>query len=228
MPRNRPPYPAEFRRQLVELVRAGRTPEELSREYEPTAQSISNWVKQADLDGGKRQDGLTSEEQEDLRRLRRDVRTLREEKEILKRAAAWVAQETGIRKRHRRPGSEWIRRNDDALVIVDPSEWERAQTTRKMRSHPKLRVPGGRIVGNRERGRKGCCVSVVPGTRLDRSTAASWVQLGYASRSGWSCSQCAPPRPSRPVMIASPPLDRPLTGQARRGPCRTGCRRAPH
>ena len=53
-----PPYPPGFRRQRVELVRAGRTPEELSRELGPTAQSISNWVKQADLDEGKRQDGL--------------------------------------------------------------------------------------------------------------------------------------------------------------------------
>lgn len=50
MARTRPPYPLEFRRRIVELVRAGRTPEELSREFEPTAQSIRNWVEQADLD----------------------------------------------------------------------------------------------------------------------------------------------------------------------------------
>jgi transposase len=95
MPKSRPPYPPEFRRQMVELVRAGRTPEELSREYEPTAQSIWNWVRQAERDEGIRQDGLTTDEKEELRRLRREVRVLRQEKEILKKAAAWFAQETG-------------------------------------------------------------------------------------------------------------------------------------
>ncbi len=101
MPRNRKPYPPEFRQQMVELVRAGRTPEELSREYEPTAQSIWNWVRQAERDGGVRQDGLTTEEKEELRRLRREVRVLREEKEILKKAAAWFAEETGSTPRRR-------------------------------------------------------------------------------------------------------------------------------
>jgi transposase len=79
---------------MVELVRAGRTPEELSREFEPTAQSIRNWVEQADLDEGLRSDGLTTEEREELRRLRRENRQLREEREILKKAAAWFARET--------------------------------------------------------------------------------------------------------------------------------------
>ncbi len=101
MPRNRKPYPPEFRQQMVELVRAGRTPEELSREYEPTAQSIWNWVRQAERDGGVRQDGLTSDEKEELRKLRREVRVLREEKEILKKAAAWFAEETGSTPRRR-------------------------------------------------------------------------------------------------------------------------------
>ncbi len=101
MPRSRKPYPPEFRQQMVELVRAGRTPEELSREYEPTAQSIWNWVRQAERDGGIRQDGLTTEEKEELRRLRREVRVLREEKEILKKAAAWFAEETGSTPRRR-------------------------------------------------------------------------------------------------------------------------------
>jgi transposase len=94
MPRTRRPYPPEFRQQMVELVRAGRTPEELSREFEPTAQTIHNWVKQADLDAGVRSDGLTSEERAELRKLRREVKQLRIEREILKKAAAWFAQET--------------------------------------------------------------------------------------------------------------------------------------
>ena len=97
MPKKPPPprpYAPEFRRRLVELVRAGRTPEELARDFEPTAQSIRNWVRQADLDEGRRTDGLTTEERDELTRLRREVKVLREEKEILKKAAAWFAGET--------------------------------------------------------------------------------------------------------------------------------------
>ncbi len=71
MPRFRSAYPPEFRRQLVELVRSGRTPVELSREFEPTAQSIATWVKQAERDAGKRADGPTKAEREELVRLRR-------------------------------------------------------------------------------------------------------------------------------------------------------------
>jgi len=73
---------------MVELVRSGRSPEELSREFEPTAQTIHNWVKQTDLDVGLRSDGLTTEEREELRLLRRENKRLRMEQEILKKAAA--------------------------------------------------------------------------------------------------------------------------------------------
>src|SRR5438552_8323205 len=93
MPKSRPPYPAEFRRRLLDLVRAGRTPESLSREFHVSAQSIRNWDRQADLDAGRRSDGLTTEERAELNRLRREVRVLREEREILKKAAAWFAKE---------------------------------------------------------------------------------------------------------------------------------------
>ena len=94
MPKTRKPYPPEFREQMVALVRAGRTPEELSREFEPSAQSISNWVAQAGRDEGKRKDGVTSVEREELRRLRKENRQLKLEREILAKAAAWFAQET--------------------------------------------------------------------------------------------------------------------------------------
>jgi len=95
MPKRRPPYPPEVRRQLVALVRSGRDPEDLAREFEPTAQSIRNWVAQAGRDAGQRHDGLTTDEREELRKLRREVKMLREEREILKKAAAWFARETG-------------------------------------------------------------------------------------------------------------------------------------
>ena len=95
MPKTRPPYAEELKRRLVEMVRAGRSPEELAKKFEPSAQSIRIWVAQADRDAGRRADGLTTEEREELRHLRREVKTLREEREILKKAAAWFARETG-------------------------------------------------------------------------------------------------------------------------------------
>lgn len=99
MGKTRQPYPPEFRRQMVELVRAGRSPEELAEEFEPTAQSIRNWVAQADIDAGLRE-GLTTSEREELRRLRRELKQVKMEREILAKAAAWFAQETGaIRKK---------------------------------------------------------------------------------------------------------------------------------
>ena len=94
MPRTRRPYPPEFREQLVALVRAGRTPEDLAGEFEPTAQSISNWVAQADRNAGRRTDGLTTAERTELTRLRRENRQLKVERDILSKAAAWFAQET--------------------------------------------------------------------------------------------------------------------------------------
>ena len=95
MPRHRPPYPAEFRRQMVDLVRSGRTPEELSREFEPTAQAILNWVRQAHRAGERLDESLPSAEREELTRLRRENRQLRQERDILAKAAAWFARETG-------------------------------------------------------------------------------------------------------------------------------------
>jgi transposase len=95
MPKSRPAYPPEYRERMIELVRTGRSPHALAKEYEPTAQCIRNWVKQADRDAGRRADGLTTDERSELQRLRRENATLREEREILKKAAAWFARETG-------------------------------------------------------------------------------------------------------------------------------------
>ncbi len=87
-------YPPEYRQQIIELARAGRSAKALAREFEPSEQTIRNWIKQADLDTGRRTDGLTSDEQAELRRLRRENRQLKLEREILKKAAAWFARET--------------------------------------------------------------------------------------------------------------------------------------
>ena len=96
MPKSHRPDAPEFRRQMVDLVRSGRTPEALSREFEPTAQAVWNWVRQADRDEGRRPDGPTSAEREKLTRLRRENRQLRQERDILAKAAAWFARETAV------------------------------------------------------------------------------------------------------------------------------------
>ena len=94
MSKKRPPYPPEFRRRMIELVRAGRSPEDLAKEFEPSAQAIRNWVAQADGDEGRRSDGLTNAERIELSRLRKENKQLRLEREILSKAAAWFARET--------------------------------------------------------------------------------------------------------------------------------------
>jgi transposase len=103
MPKTRPPYAPEFRRQMVELVRAGRDPADLAREFEPSAQAIRNWVAEAGRREGRREAAkpapadaaLTAAEREELARLRRENKQLRLERDILSRAAAWFARETG-------------------------------------------------------------------------------------------------------------------------------------
>ena len=95
MPRSHAPYPPEFRRQMLELVRVGRPPRELAREFGCCDQTIRHWIRQSERDEGVREEGLSSDEREELRRLRRENRQLREEREILKKAAAWFAGETG-------------------------------------------------------------------------------------------------------------------------------------
>lgn len=95
MPRTHPAYPPEYRRQMVELVRAGSSPAKLAKEFGLSRGSIRNWVRQADLDEGRRHDGLTTDERNELARLRRENQRLRLEREILAKATAWFARETG-------------------------------------------------------------------------------------------------------------------------------------
>lgn len=94
MPKSKPPYPAEFRQQIIELARLGKTPAQLAREFGCTAQTISNWVAQDARDAGKPlpgNEGLTSAEREELARLRRQNKLLQQERDILVKATAWFA-----------------------------------------------------------------------------------------------------------------------------------------
>ncbi len=94
MPKSRPPYPEPFRREAVELVRtSGKSIKEIASDLGVTEQSLRTWVKQHEVDIGHRP-GLSSDEREELRRLRRENRVLREEREILKKAAAFFAKES--------------------------------------------------------------------------------------------------------------------------------------
>ena len=97
MPRTRPPYPEEFCREAVALIRSGqRSLAEASRSLGVSQQTLRHWLKQADVDAGVAE-GLTGEEREELRRLRRENRVLREEREILKKAAAFFVKENETR-----------------------------------------------------------------------------------------------------------------------------------
>lgn len=96
MPPTRPPYPPEFKEEAVRLMRSSAKPlAQISRELDVSEQTLRNWRKQEEIDEGQRE-GLTTEEREELGKLRREVRVLRQEKEILRKATAFFAREDGI------------------------------------------------------------------------------------------------------------------------------------
>ena len=97
MPKTRPAYPEQFRREAIELLRAGRSPRELSESLGVSQQTLRNWRRQDQLDRHQRDDGLTTDERDELRLLRRENARLAQERDLLKRAAAFFAKETEIR-----------------------------------------------------------------------------------------------------------------------------------
>jgi transposase len=97
MPKTRPAYPPEFRREAMQMLRAGRTPRELSESLGVSEQTLRNWRRQEQVDRHERDDGLTTDERDELRRLRRENARLKQERDLLKRAAAFFATETETR-----------------------------------------------------------------------------------------------------------------------------------
>jgi transposase len=97
MPRTRPPYPPAFRREAVELIRSGTPLRQVAVDLGVSEQTLRNWRRQDQVDRHERHDGLTSDERDELRRLRRENQRLTQERDLLKRAAAFFAKETETR-----------------------------------------------------------------------------------------------------------------------------------
>jgi transposase len=97
VPRTRPPYPPEFKAEAIRLVKSSGDPiRQIAKDLGVSDQTLRNWVRQDDADAG-RTSGLTSDERARLRELEQENRKLREEREILRKAAAFFAGEAGRR-----------------------------------------------------------------------------------------------------------------------------------
>jgi transposase len=97
MPKSRPPYPEQFRRESVQLIRDGRSFPDVAASLGVSQQTLRNWARQDEADRGEREDALSSAEREELRRLRRENARLKQERDILKHATAFFARETETR-----------------------------------------------------------------------------------------------------------------------------------
>src|SRR5215218_8369655 len=97
MPKTRPAFPEQFRREALELVRQGRSIPDVAESLGVSQQTLRNWRRQGERDRGERDEGLTSAEREELRELRKRVRRVEQERDILKRATALFARESETR-----------------------------------------------------------------------------------------------------------------------------------
>src|SRR5216117_1116249 len=97
MPKTKPAYPEQFRREALELVCQGRSIADVAESLGVSPQTLRNWRRQGERDRDERDDGLTSAEREELRELRRRVKRVERERDILKHATAFFARETGTR-----------------------------------------------------------------------------------------------------------------------------------
>ncbi len=101
MPKTRPPYPPEFKAEAVKLARSSRKPlSGLARDLGVSTETLRNWLKQEQIDTGKRE-GITTDEREELGRLRRENKILKEEREVLRKATAFFASEENDTRRRR-------------------------------------------------------------------------------------------------------------------------------
>ena len=156
------PYPADFRQKVVELARSGRGIHDLAAEFKLAGQTIRNWIKQADLNTGRRSDGLTTAEHEELAKLRKENRQLKIEREILGKAAAWFARE-----------SDSIPPKVFEFVKVHPAVWPVTTQCRVLEVSPSSfrgwlkRVPSKR-----------CPANIVLGNRIVTWLRASFEMFG--------------------------------------------------
>ena len=210
MPKTRPPYPPQLRARLIELTRSGRSPEELGRQFEPSGQTIRNWLRQADRDEGRREDGLTTEERAELRRLRRENKPLREERDILKKPRP------GSRGRPARSpaGFEFVRAHQAAHRIatvcrvlgVSPSgyyAWQSRPRSARAQADAAL-TEQIRTIHDRSRGTYGApgvhAELAAQGIRVGRKRVARLMQaagLAGVSRRAFVTTTPDPPSPAR-------------------------------
>ena len=179
----------EFRQKIIELARAGRSAEELAKEFEPHVQTIQSWIVQADRDSGLRQDGLTGAERDELIRLRRENRQLKVEREILSKAAAWFARDSSLLGRPgRSPRRVPLRESESGGISGGHYVSTAARPRQRL-----LCVVGagpGRHVADLTRP---CCSELRPSTNVRAAPMArhaSTVKVAMPCRTGGSVCSC--------------------------------------
>ena len=126
-------YAPEYKTRMVELVRAGRSADQLAREFEPSATAIRRWVERADLDEGRRTDGLTTAERKEVRELKRELRRVKIERDILANVHDAASHPAALKRGavgRCEPGAE--------VVVLNGAESSLANMTRVLRGIPSV------------------------------------------------------------------------------------------